>query len=157
MGWSCVIISTVNQKQHTQELLSNVLPFINTLSFGLNNRTSKRQRLVNAFVSNPISASTFPAQAMELQVSSSRWHDHCKNIAKTFPMQAMVLQVSLSRRRDHCKNPQYDYFHVHRLWRCKFANHLRIDLDILGTQRERTTWPLVRLGNRYTISKPPPQ
>jgi hypothetical protein len=81
MGWSCVIISTVNQKQHTQELLSNVLPFINTLSFDLNIRTLKRQRLVNVFVSNVVSTSTFPTQAMELQVSSSWQQDHCENIS----------------------------------------------------------------------------
>jgi hypothetical protein len=132
MGWSCVIISTINQRQHPQELLSNVLPFINTLCFGLNVHTSKSQRLVNVFILNPISASTFPTQAMKLQVTSSR-------------------------RQDHCKNPQYGYFHVHCLWHCKFANYLRIVRDILGTQQERATWPPVRLGNQYRISKPPPQ
>jgi hypothetical protein len=36
---------------------------------------------VNVFVSNPISVSTFPTQAMELQVSSSRQEDHCENIS----------------------------------------------------------------------------
>jgi hypothetical protein len=36
---------------------------------------------VNVFVSNPVFASTFPMQAMELQVSSSRQEDHCENIS----------------------------------------------------------------------------
>jgi hypothetical protein len=52
-----------------------------TLSFSLNVRTSKRQRLVNVFVLNPVSASTFPTQAMELQVSSSQRQNHWENIS----------------------------------------------------------------------------
>jgi hypothetical protein len=36
---------------------------------------------VNVFVSNPISASTFPMQAMELQVPSSQQQDHCEKIS----------------------------------------------------------------------------
>jgi hypothetical protein len=84
-------------------------------------------------------------------------HHGKRTIAKTFPMQAMVLQVSSSRRQEHCKNLQYDYFHVHRLWRCKFPNHLRTVPNVLGKQQEWATWLHVRLGNRYRISKLPPQ
>jgi hypothetical protein len=76
------------------------------LSFSSNICTSKRQRLMNVFVSNLESASTFPMQAMELQVSSLRRQDHCKN------------------------------FHIHHLWRCKFANHLRTVPKVLGMQQE---------------------
>jgi hypothetical protein len=84
-------------------------------------------------------------------------HHNNKTIAKTFPMQAMALQVSSSWQQDHCKNPQYDYFHVHRLWHCKFANYLRTVLDVLEMQQKWATWPSVRLGNWYRISKLPPQ
>jgi hypothetical protein len=93
MGWSCVIISTVCQKQHTQEFLSNVLPFINTLSFGSNVCTSKRQRLVNVFVSNPVIPSTF---------SNIGYGTASFFITATWPLQK------------HFQS---------RLWRCKFFHH----------------------------------
>jgi hypothetical protein len=67
-------------------------------------------------------------------------HHGNKTIAKTFPMQAMALQVSSSWWQDHCKNPQYDYFHVHLLWRYKFANHLRTIPDVLGTFFQCRLW-----------------
>jgi hypothetical protein len=152
MGWSCVIISTVNQKQHTGAP-EQCLPI----------HQHSLLRLEHSHLKAP---KTYECFCFESCI--------CKHISNAGYGTASFFITAIGPLQKHFQC---------RLWHCKFHHHdnrtiakppiwllscsspmvlqvrkpLRTVLDVLGTQQEWATWLHVRLGNRYWISKPPPQ